>query len=127
MSDPKIEFYKQGMGHFGKGEYAPAIEAYKSALEFEPDWTDCLHALAMAQAKGGDLDTAIATAKRIVELTPDDHFANTSLSMFYMQQGKIEEAEKEGAIARMKAWKEELKTNPDAPPPSDPTGLNVTQ
>ena len=39
----------------------------------------------------------------------------------------IELAEKEGAQARMISWKEELKTNPDAPPPSTPGDMNVVQ
>ena len=39
----------------------------------------------------------------------------------------IELAEKEGAEARMISWKDELKENPDAPPPAEPGSMNVVQ
>ena len=39
----------------------------------------------------------------------------------------LEEAEAEGAKARMIAWKEELKTTPDAPPPGPAGNLDVIQ
>ena len=41
--------------------------------------------------------------------------------------GKIPEAETAQSKARMISWKEELKTNPKAPPPSAPPGMNVVQ
>ena len=65
--------------------------------------------------------------KRIVELDPDDAFAHTSLSMFYQRKGMIDEAEAEGAKARMLSWKEELRKNPDAPPPGPAGSMNVIQ
>jgi len=136
-----IEHYKKGLEHFGQNRFKEAIECYNAALESDADWVDVLHALAMAQMNSGDADTAIATGQRIVELDPDDAFAHTSLSIFYMRKSNtaeangdegeakrlIELAEKEGAQARMISWKEELKTNPDAPPPSTPGDINVVQ
>ena len=136
-----IEHYKEGLGHFGQNRFAEAIECYNKALESDPDWVDVLHALAMSQMNLGDADTAIATGQRIVELDPDDAFAHTSLSIFYMRLSNdaekggdeaeakrlIELAEKEGAEARMISWKEELRENPDAPPPGPPGSMNVVQ
>jgi len=60
------------------------------------------------------------------ELDPADHMAHTSLSMFWQRKGDIDEAERQAAHARMKAWKAELKRNPGAPPP-DEGGLGVLQ
>ena len=40
---------------------------------------------------------------------------------------QADQAEKESAKARMLAWKAELKTNPDAPPPTDAGGMGVIQ
>ena len=116
MSDA-LEPYKRGLALFGENKHAEAIVAYQEALSLHPDWTDAMHALAMANMHLGELDEAIRIGLRIVELDPNDAFAHTSLSIFYQRKGMIEEAEKEGAKARMIAWKEELKTNPDAPPP----------
>jgi len=85
---------------------------YKKALEIDPKYQDALHGLGMALHNRGRIDEAIAVAKRLVEIDPDDILAHTSLSMFYQAQGKIEEAEKEGNTARILGWKEELRQKP---------------
>jgi tetratricopeptide (TPR) repeat protein len=92
-----LELYKKGLGLFGQDKHLEAIAAYEQALAIQPDWTDALHALAMAKMKSGDLDEAIRISQRIVELDPEDAFAHTSMSIFYQRKGMIEEAEKEGA------------------------------
>ncbi len=127
MSDERLTHYKQGLKLFGQGQHLEAIEAYRRALESDPDWTDGLHALAMAQMQAGQIDAAIATGKRIVELDPDDAFAHTSLSMFYQRKDMIPEAEAEAAKARMLSWKQELKTNPNAAPPGPAGSMDVIQ
>ncbi len=113
----RAEHYRKGMTLFGEQKHAEAIEEYRAALAEDPDWTDGLHGLAMAQMHAGDLDGAIETGLRIVELDKQDAFAHTSLSMFYMRKGMVDEAEKEAAKARMISWKEQLKTDPNAAPP----------
>lgn len=123
----RLEHYKQGMQLFGENKFAEAIEAYRASLAEDPDWTEGLHGLAMAQMHAGLLDDAIATGKRIVELDSNDAFAHTSLSMFYQRKNMIEEAEKEAAKARMISWKEELKKNPNAPPPGPAGSMDVIQ
>jgi tetratricopeptide (TPR) repeat protein len=82
---------------------------YQKALELDPRYQDALHGLGMAFFNGGKLDDAIATAKRLIDIDPDDILAHTSLSMFYQSQGRIEEAEKEGNAARILGWKQELR------------------
>ena len=86
-----------------------------------------LHALATAQSKLGRQEEAISTLQRVIELTPNDAFAFTSLSIFLQRQGKVPEAEAASAKARMLSWKEELKKNPNAPPPGPPGSMNVVQ
>ena len=44
-----------------------------------------------------------------------------ALAMSQMNSGE------EGAEARMISWKDELKENPDAPPPAEPGSMNVVQ
>jgi tetratricopeptide (TPR) repeat protein len=117
--DPWVQAYMAGMKCFGEKRYADAIVNYRKALELRPGELDLFHALAAAQMYSGALDEAIATANRIVELDPSDHFVHTSLSMMYQRKGDIPEAEAQAAKSRMKAWKTELKTNPNAPPPDD--------
>ena len=109
--------YLEGLALFGKDEHDAALVKYDKALALDPDWTEALHGKAMALMRLERYDEAIEVGLRIVELDPNDAFAHTSLSMFYQRKGMIEEAEAEGAKARMISWKEELKKNPDAPPP----------
>jgi Flp pilus assembly protein TadD len=121
----KVKHYQNGLRLYGENKHGEAIEEYRAALEHDPEWTDGLHGLAMAQMHFGDLDGAIETGLRIVELDANDAFAHTSLSMFYMRKGMIDEAENEAAKARMISWKEQLKTNPDAAPPGPAGSIPV--
>jgi len=123
----RTEHYMKGLALYGKNQHREAIEEYEKALEASPGWTEALHGIALAHMHLGELDQAIAVGQRIVELDPNDAFAHTSLSMFYQRKGLIPEAEKEAAKARMIAWKEELKKNPNAPPPGPPGGMKVQQ
>jgi len=127
MSDERMQHYKQGMALFGQGQHDQAIASFDEALAIDPEWTEALHGKAMAQMQAGKLDDAIATGKRIVELDPEDAFAHTSLSMFYQRKNMIPEAEAEAAKARMLSWKQELKENPNAPPPGPPGSMDVIQ
>ena len=112
-----LEHYKRGLACFGQGQHGEAVAAFRQALEAKPDWLDALHALATAQSKGGDQDAALATIERVIQLDPEDPFAYTSQSIFLQRKGMIPEAEKAQAKARMASWKQELKKNPNAPPP----------
>jgi tetratricopeptide (TPR) repeat protein len=126
MTTP-IEHYKQGLAFYGQHKNEDAVAEFRKALESKPDWLDALHALATAQSKLGRHDEALATIARVIELDPADPFAYTSQSIFLQRKGLIPEAEAASAKARMAAWKLELKTNPNAPPPSGTSGMNVVQ
>lgn len=125
MSDSETadELYMEGMRLFGEDKLKEAIEVFERCLAARPKWTEAMHGLAMAHMNNGTLDDAIRIGKEIAEIDKSDAFAHTSLSMFYQRKGMIEEAEREGAKARMLNWKQELKENPDAPPPSGPMGV----
>ncbi len=131
MTDPIEErrqaLYMEGLALFGKDQHEDALVKYDEALEIDPDWTEAMHGKAMALMRLERYDDAITVGKRIVELDPNDAFAHTSLSMFYQRKGMIDEAEAEGAKARMISWKEELKKNPDAAPPGPAGSMNVIQ
>ena len=121
------ELYLKGLGLYGQGKHAEAIEAFAAALEAAPERADCLQALSMAEMHAGRLKEALEHVLRLTEMTPEDPQAFTSLSMIYQRMERIEDAEKAQAKARMLSWKEELKTNPNAPPPADAGGMNVVQ
>jgi len=121
------ELYLKGLSLYGQGKHADAIEAFESAFAADPKRAECLQALAMAQMHAGRLQDALASVLRLTEMTPGDPQAFTSLSMIYQRLDRIDDAEKAQAKARMLSWKEELKTNPKAPPPAGAEGMNVVQ
>jgi Flp pilus assembly protein TadD len=91
--------YKAGIDHFAHGRNGEAIEAYRKALAIDAQLAMAWNGLAMALARDGDLDAAIAAARRYVELEPEEPLAHTSLSMLYQQAGRIPEAEEEKALS----------------------------
>ncbi len=113
-----IEHYKKGLELYGRRAYPEACAEYRQALALRPDWSDCLQALGMAQMHAGELEEALKHLTRVTELAPEDPLAFTSLSMCLQRLDRIPEAEKAQAQARLLSWKQELKTNPNAPPPS---------
>lgn len=113
-----VELYRQGLGLYGKRAYAEAVEVYRLALAERPDWSDCLQAMGMALMHEGKLQEAFAVLERVTQLAPEDPLAFTSLSMCLQRMDKIPEAETAQSKARLLSWKQELKTNPHAPPPS---------
>jgi len=102
------EHYDRGVDLFAEGRYDDAIAAYGQALAADPEFVDALHGLAMAHAEKGDLPSAIASAKRITEASPDDPLGYTSLSMLYQRAGQIAEAEAAANQARVLEWKQQL-------------------
>lgn len=114
MTDPnsddlKEELFVQAVDAFGEKQLGEAIRLYNQALEIDPKYQDALHGLARAQFDSGQVDEAIETARRLTAIDPDDILAHTSLSMFYQSRGLIEDAEREGNVARVLGWKDELR------------------
>lgn len=105
----KEELFVQAVDAFGDKNLDEAVRLYQQALEIDPQFQDALHGLARAQFDNGKVDDAIETAKRLTAIDPDDILAHTSLSMFYQSKGLIDEAEREGNVARVLGWKEELR------------------
>ena len=107
----KEELFVQAIDAFGENKMDEAIGYYQKALDIDPDYQDALHGLARAQFDSGKVDAAIQTAKRLTELDAEDPLPHTSLSMFYQAKGMIQEAEKEGNLARVLGWKQDLKNS----------------
>ena len=104
----KEELYDEGVDLFADGKLEDAIARYEQALALDAGYIDAWHGMAMAYNELGRHDKAIEAGKRLVELTPDDVLAHTSLSRFYQAANMIPEAEAEGAKARMLDWKRQL-------------------
>ncbi len=105
----KEDYFEQAVNAFGDEKLDEAIEDYKKALQIDANYQDALHGLGMALFNSGRVDEAIAAARKLIEIDQDDILAHTSLSMFYQSQNRIEEAEKEGNVARVLGWKQDLR------------------
>jgi len=100
--------YKEGFGHFVKGQLPEAVARYQDAIAVDGNLAIAWNGLSMALAKIGDLEAAIEAAEKLVELEPDDPLSHTNLSRILMQKGEIPEAEDARAKAmglQMKAGK----------------------
>ena len=122
MSDAN-EHYLQGLSHYGKMELPESVAAFERARAERADWPDALHGLSMALMKSQRFEEALTVGKKLVELAPDDPAYRTSLSMIYQRLDRIEDAETEQAKSRHLVWKQDLETNPDAPPPPGTAGM----
>jgi len=98
MSEARA-LYKSGIEHFAAGRTDEAIAAYRSALDLNGELAMAWNGLAMALAKSGQLEAALAAAQRYVELEPEEPLAHTSLSVLYQRLGRIAEAEDEKALS----------------------------
>ena len=91
------------------GNHEGAVAEYQKSLDADPTFTEAMHGMARALQDLGRLDEAIAVAKKMAEVDPNDILAHTSLSVLYQKKGMIPEAEEEGNKARILGWKQQLR------------------
>jgi Flp pilus assembly protein TadD len=103
------DHYYAALDLVAEGEQERAVAEYQKSLAADPAFTEAMHGLARALQDLNRLDEAIAVARRIEEVDPDDILAHTSLSVLYQKKGMIPEAEEEGNKARILGWKQQLK------------------
>lgn len=103
------DHYYAGIDFFGEGKLQEAIAEYTRALELDPKFSDALHGLAQAYHAQQNFDRTIETARRILDLDPDDILAWTTISRAYQRKGMVPEAEEAGNKARILGWKQQLK------------------
>jgi len=103
------DHYYAALDLVAEGQQERALVEYKQSLAADPTFTEAMHGMACALQDLNRIEEAIAVAKRISELDPDDVLAHTNLSMLYQRKGMIPEAEEEGNKARVLGWKQQLK------------------
>jgi len=103
------DHYYAALDLVSEGERERALAEYQKSLVADPTFTEAMHGMARVLQDLDRLDEAVAVAKRIAEVDPDDVLAHTSLSVLYQKKGMIPEAEAEGNTARILGWKQQLK------------------
>jgi Flp pilus assembly protein TadD len=112
---PSEELYHQGLDLLAEGDAAAAAESLRRCLEADPGMLDAMHGLIRALQEQSDFDGAIAVARRLLELDPDEVLAHTSLSILYQHKGMIAEAEAEALKAKLLGWKIHLQQQKPKP------------
>jgi len=108
MAD-KYDLYDQAVDLVAEGKVEEAVARYREAIDLDADFADGWQGLALALNDLGRHEEAIAAAKKLCELTPDDVLAHTTLSRMYQAANRVPEAEAAGAQARILDWKRQLK------------------
>jgi predicted Zn-dependent protease len=101
MSTPN-ELYDQAVDLRDQGNKEGAAAKLQEAVTLDPNFAIGHGMLAKIYADLAEADKAIAHAKKVVELEPDDAFSYTALSVIYQRCGKIPEAEEAKAKAYYK-------------------------
>ena len=91
------------------GDLDVAVEKYRRCTELDPLFADGWHALGMALMKLGRHAEAIVAALKNTELRPNDQLAWSTLSICYVKNGQIKEAESAGGKARILSWGGKIK------------------
>lgn len=102
----KEELFKEGSKLKNEKKYEEAIVKLQESAALDEKFTLTLHALVQCFTETGRHEEAINSAKKIVEIEPDDHFAYIALSRAYQRAGLIPEAEyamMQGQQAQMRA------------------------
>ena len=105
----KEECFDHAVDCVADGDVDGAVRAYLDAIALDAEYADAWQGLALAYSSLGRHQEAIDAAKRLVELTPEDVLAHTTLSRMYQAAGMIAEAEAAGGRARILDWKRQLK------------------
>jgi tetratricopeptide (TPR) repeat protein len=103
------ELYDQAVDDVAAGDLDAAVAKYQEAIGLAPDFADAWEGLSMALADQGRWDEAIAAAKKVTELNPDEQLGYTNVSRIYQRAGNVPEAEAWAAKARVLDWKAKLK------------------
>ena len=120
-------WYAFGLCQRAQDQCREAAISLQRANRFRPDQSFVLLALGIAQQLSGDLDSALATLKRLVEGHPDYVLGYNSLGMTLKLLGRPAEAAEAydfGAIVLARTWAANLKNSADAPRPAPWTSRN---
>lgn len=107
-ADDALDSYDRAIGLLAAGDPAEAARLFQRCLDLDPALLDARHGLIRALGDCGEIDRAIAEARRLAEIDPNDPLPHTSLSILYQRTGRIAEAEAESLKARLLDWKAQL-------------------
>jgi tetratricopeptide (TPR) repeat protein len=88
-----LELYNEGIDLFNKDESTNAKNLLIDSIKLNPHFADAYEVLGVIFGRENAFEEAIQCMKELLEVDENSIMAHTNLSLFYMKQGKIEEAE----------------------------------
>lgn len=104
MIDLFEERFDEATGAIAIGDLETATKIYQQCVVEDPSCFEAWHALGMVLMKSGHYPEAIQAGLRATELRPNDQLAWSSLSLFYVRNHQIKEAEAAGVKAKILSW-----------------------
>ena len=98
------ELYDQALELRDRRDKPGAIARLEEAVQLDPAFAIGHGMLAKLYADLAETEKAIAHAKKVVDLEPNDAFSYTALSVIYQRCGRIAEAEH----AKAMAWQKQM-------------------
>lgn len=96
--------YNIGNAYVDLGEYKEAVDAYKEAIELNPELSKPHNNLGLAYAASNRIAEAVTEFNQAVQLTPDYAEAHFNLGVAYLQLGRKQEAEEQqGILSKLKS------------------------
>jgi tetratricopeptide (TPR) repeat protein len=95
---PKNKDLAQAMALVEKGGYAESIPLLEKAVAAEPKNADAHNYLGYSQRKLGNLEAALRSYLRALEIKPKHLGANEYLGELYLELGQLEKAEERLAV-----------------------------
>lgn len=80
-----------------------ALELLDRALAVDPAFGDAYESLGVIYGRRGEYERAIELMQRLLEVDPDSVMAHTNMSLYHNRLGRIDEAEREAALAAEKS------------------------
>ncbi len=110
---PAEHCFDQGNDALAVGDLVGAEKSFRQATEADPDYFEAWHALGMILYKQNKFAEAVTAGLKAAAINPQDQMLWTSLSLAYMKNGQIEEAEAAAGKAKVLSWGGKIK------PPGD--------
>ncbi len=98
------QLFDQGNDALAVGDLGAAEKMYRQAVDNDPTYFEAWHALGMVLYKQNKYPAAIESGLRAAALNPQDQMLWTSLSLAYMKNGQIPEAEAAAGKAKVLSW-----------------------
>lgn len=99
-----IELYDEAVSLFHNDKDNEAIELLKLAIEINPEFSDAYESLGVIYGRNKEFNKAIEVMQKLSEVDPSSVMAHTNMSMYFMQLGDKETAEKHKAEATLKQF-----------------------